>query len=361
MIMSMPSPKDGSPRLPFLVYFARDLGSAALDEFESLARDAGVADASAQLSRGGGWRAENARVEASPAFVVRLPLAAAQHIAARAVMVRMMLELWAWSDTHSAGGDRGEHGAAEAGEGSAPAVATAAAALRACVEAAQRLDGGGDCGSGVNDDGGLSRYALELVRARRAAAFAPGRAWRLQVEAFGRHVPPAAQAAARRVCAPAVPAQGPVRLADADCDVTFCAVLDFEHAPASTRIPALAPAPQAAVAGAPASALGGAAAASNSAEAAEATEADAELCRTLAALPVPRRAFLGVRLPPGRRGLVNALDLKRRAYLGPTSLDAQLALLMCRSAEPPPHRASFCRAAPPASCLATPPVSPTCR
>jgi hypothetical protein len=140
-------------------------------------------------------------------------------------------------------------------------------------------------------------------------------------------VPPAAQAAARRVCAPANTAQGPVRLADADCDVTFCAVLDFEHAPARARAPAHAPAPQAAVAAAPASALSGAETALNAAEAAE---ADAELCRTLAALPVPRRAFLGVRLPPGRRGLVNALDLKRRAYLGPTSLDAQLALLMCR-------------------------------
>lgn len=45
-----------------------------------------------------------------------------------------------------------------------------------------------------------------------------------------------------------------------------------------------------------------------------------------------RRAFFGVRLPETNRRFVGSLCLKSRPYLGPTSLDAQLALLMCNLA-----------------------------
>lgn len=48
---------------------------------------------------------------------------------------------------------------------------------------------------------------------------------------------------------------------------------------------------------------------------------------------VPRRFYFGRVVASSDRGLLDAYTLRRRKYLGPTSMDAEVAFLMCNQAK----------------------------
>lgn len=129
--------------------------------------------------------------------------------------------------------------------------------------------------------------------------------WRIQVESLGhRHTTNAQRAGVRMRCAPFLPFQGAVDLSD-EAHVTISVLLKFESPHFAGGVPAPSkPHPSPAVEDG-----------------------------VLFGLPADRLRGVFIGTSHGtRRPLHIELALPRRAYLGPTSLEPMLALVMCNMA-----------------------------
>ena len=167
--------------------------------------------------------------------------------------------------------------------------------------------------------------------AHPAVAVQAGATWCAEVTDFGgRVVTEPQQAALRARFEPVLPFRGAVRLRAPD--IHFLVLLDF-HAHNAAPSGGAAPAPAVVLAVAPAVAEPGAPASADvwaSAGLPEHTDGDNSVSLLLAGGRL-RRVFAGVRHASSRR-IVSELRLSSRAYLGPTSLDPEMALTLCNLA-----------------------------
>jgi tRNA G10 N-methylase Trm11 len=295
----------------FLAKIAADAyGSAALDELDSLFRDEGLDPRAAYARPPAGHDLRD-----DPFIVGDAPREVLLRVNARVVLTKEVYELW------SDGPD-----------------------LHACAHA-------------------LAHSVPASVTAPR---FAAAHSWRLNVVTHGHKLSVAEQESVRKHFAGTLRAEGPVRLKD-DADVTYAAILDVlgvdDKGAVTTARRCKCPgpvAPTAPVAGEWRSAYAccGVTIERKLCEQAswvcaeglrgegergveESSTAGVVASSSSSPSPSPsssprqsrvRRVFFGVAFPPCARRFVPELELRRRPYLGPTSLDAELALLMANLA-----------------------------
>lgn len=61
------------------------------------------------------------------------------------------------------------------------------------------------------------------------------------------------------------------------------------------------------------------------------------------ALQVPKRMYFGREVGVGNRRVISQYALPKRVYLGPTSMDTEMAFIMCNQAKVSPCSRSICR------------------
>ena len=155
----------------------------------------------------------------------------------------------------------------------------------------------------------LESQLLAYPRDRAAPFLADGTTFRVIISSFGKKHTDAERMAIIRSLEPLLPWRGKVSLKQAQH--TFVVLVDN----------------------------GGAAASDNSFDAGPcaAGAADALGCTSAALMGDRTRFYFGRLLAEGRRDLVGKLDLKKRNYIGTTSLDAELSLLMANLARVRAH------------------------
>lgn len=282
--------------MKYLVYFARDYGTGALDELDTLITDAG-ADPRLCYPRSEQWSMyADENFKNDPFLIVDMEQDVAKQVNSRAVLIKGMLELWV--QAHS---------------------------LHDCVH-------------GVAHDKSLED--------RKLSCFDAAKSWRLFTETHGMHLLTSEQEAVRLHFAKVLRNKGPVRLKDG-CDVTYSIIFDYVPAEQSADNSSAAAADTTSTSGlgccgidfdpavcrrAPMCGCGPSASEPSPSGAPAAIVPTAANGRLEGQAPSGvklRRVFFGLKMHESSRHLVAKLALTRRSYLGPTSLDAQLALLMC--------------------------------
>lgn len=326
--------------LPFLVHFAQNFGSASLDEFEDLADYEGLsrsldllgrrrhprkqtprapiitADADANEDDNlSAWNIETGQVEDSPMYIVHLPPQSAERICKRSVLIKGMWELYGYGcDVHS--------------------CAMNVEKRRLSLIVPSEDDALFENSSAVGEE----RFKIySAMKRRRELISSPLMSWRFLVESYGVSISLSAQEGIRRHFEKCLEAQGPVKLRDSECNVTYCAILDFGVAHLRQK---------------------GLQASSCTSQTTDLSinqllDFDPKLCEkahsfctnsqissieesgdvsssclsSVNRLP-SRRVYFGKQVATTSRHLMGDLSLKKRPYLGPTSLDPELALIM---------------------------------
>jgi tRNA G10 N-methylase Trm11 len=337
-------------RIPFLVYFAQKFGSAALDEFEDLAEYEGFSRSLDLLGRRRtlykdkqpssscisslddvlneddnlvSWSEETSRVESNPMYIVHLPPLVAERICKRSVLIKGMWELYGYGeDVHSCVED---------------------------VEKRRKFDK-----SPNEDDDLFENYkttseerirVYSSMKRRRELNSSPLFSWRFMVECYGVSISLSTQEGVRLHFQDCLGAEGPVKLKESECNVTYCAILDFgvahlrqkelqktkidsqmcQSSSSSTTttnstnstIPFLS------------SICEKAQFYCNNETTSLKRDINPDTSISSASIRLPsRRVYFGKQVGTTSRHLMGDLSLKKRPYLGPTSLDPELALIM---------------------------------
>ena len=244
--------------------------SIAFDEIDALLSLAGVEPRTAYCRLAA---CEDVLISRDPFLTLTLPtVAAAVAVASRAVLVRSCLRLWA----RAACGASSVH-----------------AAVNACSEA---------CPGGCGMEGDCCPAASARV------AFAGGTTWRMLVETHGASLSSTEQEAARAHFQDVLPHCGSrVRVKAAECALTLRLVLDFGGGVGSGVGGSFGDKEAPTVAGAP---------------------RDGRLCSAPVCAKAQRVFFGRDVVSQTARPLLVELALRRRMYIGPTTLAPEIALLM---------------------------------
>jgi len=327
--------------LPFLVYFAQNFGSASLDEFEDLAEFEGLPRSLDLLGRRKqarkqtraslpasiysavnedddllAWNIETSQVEDSPMHIVHLPPSSAERICTRSVLIKGMWELYGYGyDVHS--------------------CATDVEKRRRSIMTPSEDDIMFENSSAVGEE----RVRIySTMKRRRELISSPLMSWRFLVESYGVSISLSAQEGIRRHFEHCLSAEGPVKLRESECNVTYCAILDFGVAhlqqkklesPANTRQttdvllePLLEFDPLF---------CDKAHFYCKNTQMSPSIENDDIVSQSSSSSNnrrPTRRVYFGKQVGTTKRHLIGDLSLKNRPYLGPTSLDPELALIM---------------------------------